>query len=235
MATYKVFAMIVLFSKQSFAQYNYLCDFNTKFTTNSNLFRNTSACEASYLNSCGSCRGMAWLWDIETHTLSWGDYIIETTINLGYVAGVGGGAGIRFRATCGGYYYTSIKSFRWDPDGVFNSKFSASDGSTELNDAYKEIGVYIDYILRVEVSGNSWTVFVDGEQMTSVTDSEFSVGSIGLVSDNAVATFKTLYITRTDTTAAPTVQPSTGQPTNRFVFMFYPSEQFIICVRCIHI
>ena len=231
-----LFTIVVIFSKQSFAQYNYLCDFDTKFTTNSvgqwSAYGSTP-CQIAQLNRCDNCGSVAWLGDIDANTLSWTDYTIESTIAL---HGSGNSwAGIIFRATeisddwyGGSYYFASIVNQNFfstiQGDRVSNTKFSS--GFKELNGDYKKIDSYTDYTLRVEVSGNSWIVFIDEEQVTSGTDSEFSAGSIGLRTYGVAAAFKTLYITRTGTaastaTSAPTVQPSTtSQPTNRFVFMF---------------
>merc|ERR1740123_922819 len=83
---------------------------------------------------------------------------------------------------------------------------------------------YRDYTLKVVVSDDSWTVYLDDQYMFEVEDSSFDAGSIGLRTYGVIAWFKTLYISGIPTaqptaalivqTANPTTSyPTTNQPT----------------------
>ena len=209
--------LLITFIPAITGQHNYLCNFDTKFTSNSvgNWQTSTDSCQVK--QSADDVGAVAWMGEIDPTTLSWTDYTIESTMQFdwsdGYVS-----MGIIFRANSignnwyeGGYYYSAIGT---DDGGQFmNSEFN-SNYYLKRNTISREFVPYTDYTIRIEVNGSSWTTIVDGQQI-SYTDSSFPSGSIGLRTSGTSATFKTLFISGVPTwsptaapSAAPTVIPS---------------------------
>merc|ERR1712228_121018 len=173
--------------------------------------------QLNHLNGCSNnCGSVAWLGDIDRDSQSWTNYTIESTLQIQRQGSGNALAGIIFRVNSisdkwngGDYYSATITSQSSRGKKVSVNKFF--NGYSDLILVPWDIDSYVDYNLRVEVSGNSWIVYVDNVQVLTGSDSSFNAGSIGLRTYQTSALFRNLYVTRNDlstTTIQPTLTPS---------------------------
>eukprot|EP01084_Bolivina_argentea_P177070 306284_1 len=232
------FFIIILASDTLHGKYNYLCDFNSNFTTNTIGTWNfdSNLCTLSQTGSALSTFGaVAWLGE-NTETLLWNDYVIESVVNT-YTANANSYVAIIFRAQeitnqaqVGAYYAATLAAFDGTSGALFDVgtvRYKSGLGGYETLDttSYTTL-TNRDYTVRIEVSGNSFALYIDNNItpiFTSV-DNTLTFGSIGFRVTYAKATFKSLYITL-PTVAPITSLPTTGIPTTALPTSVAPTEQ----------
>ena len=116
---------------------------------------------------------------VDSLTLS--DYVIEA--NLRFTDSVGFRAGIVFRYTDNAHYYAFEPSNEYDDIGLIkytpeNSGYGTVITSTG-NWAYP-IERDTDYLLKVIVQGDTFTCFINGEEVISGSDGSYTTGKVGL-------------------------------------------------------
>ena len=214
------------------SQYNFLCDYSSIFTTNGvGTWTFSSLCEVDQLNAqTGNDASIIWLGEY-SDSIYWTDYFIESTMQFQKTQPISNGlsvdtpaVGIMFRAKSlsEGYYlstmYLNVVS---NTSAMANSRVDANN-FVQIGDAKTEFYLqsYVDYTLRVNVSGNQWTFYLDnpdGEEITRIrtadVTSAYSIGSIGFRTYRASAKFKTLFISGPGVKYPPTAAP-TGQTIN---------------------
>eukprot|EP01084_Bolivina_argentea_P044013 81038_1 len=204
-------------------QHNYLCEYNTKFTTNSvaSWSWDSNTCYLS-TNGCNSCGAVVWLADLLPESLLWTDYTIITDLKIN-----SGISGVILRATdiatawdSGKYYFVAIKN---SADTVAFGEIHNTFGFNVIKQTGTHSVWYNTYYeLKIIVTGNSFDVYLDNSFVYTATDDTFTVGSIGLRSYGSIVTFKTLNITLP--TQSPTTNtPTTYIPTNTQPTTYYPT------------
>eukprot|EP01084_Bolivina_argentea_P094304 169538_1 len=206
-------AFITILIQTIHSQYNYLCGFNTNFTTNQgvntgNWEFNSTTCEVTQTSTTAN-GAVAWL-----GIKPWTDYTIEAVINVKNGIQTNTIAAIIFRAQSisptgsdiGEYYAATL--IYWN-----NYKFHAIRYSTIGYNILKQLNngpcnYDQDYLIKIEVSANTYTFYLDNNLIFSVDDTVYLSGSVGLRSSYTKAVFKTLYIT------FPTNAPTTYVPTS---------------------
>jgi len=119
---------------------------------------------------------------------TWTDYTVEATVRIDESGGVAAILGIFFRVTeksAGGDYYL----FRLDERPAEGpGLIKAPNVTMQINpDKPAEIGR--DYVLKVEVEGDSIRCYVDGVLEIETTDSDFATGAVGVGTFDAVGSF----------------------------------------------
>lgn len=92
------------------------------------------------------------------------------------------------------YYYVS---FNETNDNGTNGFFKSVNGTkTQLKNFTPVIKTDTYYKIKVVKTGDTYTVYLDGTNVGSVTDSTFGAGSVGFGSRNNAAVFDNLLVTR---------------------------------------
>eukprot|EP01084_Bolivina_argentea_P202160 345468_1 len=235
MCTMTYLLLTLLLCNVSRSQYNYLCDFDTKFTVNTvgKWTFDSNSCHVTQTNYVTAWGAVAWIGN-NINTLKWTNYTIESVINTQETAAGEGYVGIIFRAQkIDGYvedygdYYGTTLGYTGTLFKVANLRYNKEPAAfTTLNKIGSTSGQHTtkneDHNLTIEVVGNSFTVYMDGVYAFTSKDTKYKSGSIGLRSTYARTTFKQLYITLpTNTTTPPTysptisttISPTTSEPT----------------------
>jgi len=132
-------------------------------------------------------------------SLSLTDCIIEAKVR--FTDTVGFRAEIIFRYTDIEHYYTFGLSNEYDV--AFLAIYSPGD--TEYGEVFAHSGedgghgsypteINIDYLLRVEIQGDTFTCFINGEEVCSGTDGTYSSGKVGLRARRADVSFDNFTI-----------------------------------------
>eukprot|EP01084_Bolivina_argentea_P176496 305417_1 len=233
-----------LFVSTTNTEFNYFCDGSNRLTAvrGSWVFDDTS-CSIQQVSS--SYQGaQIWLGNNDPTSLKWTNYQIETEITI--TNSDADGAGILFRSqslasnrddTASTYSVqiglTRIALHRFHPSSA--TLLKSVTFSMSLNKAYK---------LKVDVTGSTFTIYVDNKYKMSYSDVTYSYGSIGLrtyqarttfsnlkiifASDNYLHTINPTTVPTFDPTSNPTISP-TFDPTNNPTFptispTFMPTE-----------
>lgn len=149
--------------------------------------------------------------------LSLADYTIET--KLRFTDSVGYRAGIVFRYTDTEHYYSFEIGNEYDEiDIIKYSPIAPGYGEkrTVIQPSYGNSSILIqpnvDYILKIEVKGNKFTAFLNGQKVLSWTDDSYSHGGVGLRARRADVYFDyfTVYSISTEETFYNFYTNSTG-------------------------
>eukprot|EP01084_Bolivina_argentea_P021373 39707_1 len=195
--------------------YNYLCDFNNRFTTVTGTWNyNSTNCEVTSVNT--GLGNVVWMGDKDPQSLTWTDYKAEIV----FIMPVGGKAGILIRSMSvapenngGEQYEFGVKS---STDQVRMGEIYMGDW-TERHNQDKIIDANIEYTLRVEAVGNKFYCYLNNEYVFQKEDLSYDSGTIGLRTHNTNDTvFKSIritfptdgYLLTVDPTYAPTTAPS---------------------------
>ena len=119
---------------------------------------------------------------------SWTDYTVEATVRIDESGGVAAILGIFFRVTeksAGGDYYL----FRLDERPAEGPGLIKSPNVTMQINPNQPAELGRDYVLKVEVAGDSIRCYVDGVLEIDVTDSDFATGAVGVGTFDAVGSF----------------------------------------------
>ena len=153
------------------------------------------------------------------------DGVIETKIR--FSDAVNFKAGIAFRYLDSQHFYTFEISHEYNWCGVMiytpQSSFFGVDLVAKPSGTFP-VQLYTDYILKVVMQGDSFTCFVNGQQLLSLTDSRYKTGLVGLKATRSEASFD--YFKVENATNLPpneTNLPSPVPPRNPLV---YPNESY---------
>jgi len=157
--------------------------------------------------------------------LNLSDGVIETKIR--FSDAVNFKAGIVFRYSDSKHFYTFEISHEYNWCGVMiytpQSPFFGLDLAAKPSGTFP-VQLYTDYILKVVMQGNSFTCFVNGQQLLSLTDSRYETGLVGLKATRSEASFD--YFKIENATSFPTNETNLlppAPPRNPFV---YPIESY---------
>lgn len=110
------------------------------------------------------------------------DCIIETTMRFADTS-VGFKAGILFRYTDNSHYYNYVLSNEYD--NIVLDKYSP--GHEDYGEAISDVGEGVriiqedvDYSLKLVIQGDTFTCYLNGEEVLSGSDDSYSSGKIGL-------------------------------------------------------
>lgn len=127
------------------------------------------------------------------------DCVIEVKIR--FTDDVGFRAGIIFRYTDNEHYYSFELSneyddgvlFRYDPSDPLYGHPLASTGG----DYSYPIQKNTEYLIKVEVKGNTFKCFINGVEVCSGTDGTYGYGKVGLRAGRAIVYFDDFKVTKT--------------------------------------
>lgn len=138
--------------------------------------------------------------------MSWTDYTVESDVNIvdfngstrTYVAG---------RYTNGNNFYAA--SLYNSNEGTLEIRKKLSGSTTTLASKPYPLETGTWYNVKLEMSGNSINMYVNGTLELSTSDSSLSAGSAGLVTFKSMAMFDNVRVTDTngDTTIPPVTNP----------------------------
>eukprot|EP01083_Nonionella_stella_P058502 153178_1 len=219
--------------------FNYLCDYDNRFTVLSGSWAIDKAkCWLSETSYEGG--NVVWLGDKDPRSIEWTDYTIEFVVNIHNVSEPTAQAGLLLRALSvsknnnqGQQYWVDIKKttnamrFRQANQGNLTA------GTTYTKDIHWEFNQ--DYTIRVEVVGSRLSVYLNHKYKFDEISSAYNHGSIGFRTHKCNATFKRLRIIFPNTnsrislnpTASPTQPPTvpTNTPTlNPSTPTLYPTK-----------
>ena len=129
---------------------------------------------------------------------SWTDYTLEATVRIDESGGVAAILGIFFRVTeksAGGDYYL----FRLDERAAEGPALVKAPNTIIQENMEKPAAIGVDYVLKVEVEGDSIRCYVDGVLEIDVTDSDFAAGAVGVGTFDAVGAFDDVSVSGVDT------------------------------------
>ena len=195
--------------------FNYLCDYANRFTVISGDWtHDTSTCYLTQ-NDYSLDKASIWMGDADTNTLLWTDYSIEMEFVITY-DGASPGAYPDAMITLRQSQYLDeygiyLEAMNSNPLGMllFNS------GSTTLFKEPVSISPVLNtmYKLRVDVTGDTFEIYVNDNLEYTQIDSTHLTGSIGLRTFRCIVEFRSLYITFPNDGKLYTMNPSTS-PTN---------------------
>ena len=131
-------------------------------------------------------------------TLNLTDCVIETKVK--FTDDVGFRAGIVFRYTDNEHYYTFELSNEYDIGCLTiyypgNSHYGDNLAHTGGEGSYP-IQAYTEYLLRVEIKGNTFRCFINNVEVCSGTDGTYGSGKVGLRAGRAIVLFDNFNVTR---------------------------------------
>eukprot|EP01084_Bolivina_argentea_P057325 104746_1 len=186
--------------------FNYLCDYNNRFTQNNIGTFNYDAvtCQLTQTDS-GAYGAVVWLGENDLYSTNWTNFKIESEM----VINTGTSAGILLRTQSisdvnnGGEQYEFSISI-----GDQQVRMAYIDGKWNQRWLYDAVFTYeTKYKLRVEVKGNKFDVYLDNKWIFTQNDTTYSFGSVGLRSYASYAIFHTLRITF-DTNGLESIAPT---------------------------
>ena len=146
----------------------------------------------------------------QTGSSSWTNYSVQARVKPLAVNGSDRFAAVLARAqSMTSYYYLALRS-----SGRVELKKLVGGSSTTLASATVPFSLGTWYTLQLDVAGTSLRGFVNGLNVASATDSQFSSGRIGLATFNASASFDDVVVTDTITPPPTSSPPTSGPPTS---------------------
>eukprot|EP01084_Bolivina_argentea_P248012 414871_1 len=198
--------------------FNYLSDYNNRFTDNGfGVWSFDDPTDTLSATSAPDQDGITWLGGKDISTLGWTDYKVEVIFSMSS----GRWTGLVFRAQSllaslnNGQQYEVV----WHV-GNLKVQFYEDPGANLLAEGPEYPGTAWNQLvsLRVEVSGNTFTVYFENEYMFTYTDMDntYPFGSIGLITNDAVASFKSLRIVfeSNGLVLPPSISPTTDPTVN---------------------
>eukprot|EP01084_Bolivina_argentea_P253923 426734_1 len=197
-------------SNSHFLGFNYNCDATNRWVIISGTWNFDD--EACIVTQTDDTFGGAviWLGTADISSIQWRDYKIE--IKYRYLSGDEIGILVRSQTVSpindGGQQYSFSSSFNYQRVQMSIK----NDNHSYVTSEPVTINTNIEYILRVEVSGNIFDVYWNNKFIFTVNDSTFTFGSIGLRTFLASAIFTSVRITFPNNnylySVSPTQQPS---------------------------
>eukprot|EP01084_Bolivina_argentea_P030528 56540_1 len=176
--------------------FNYLCDSSNRFSIiKGDWIMNDTLCSVHQMNIT-TTNNVIWLGDLDTNSLLWTDYKIESEIELHNV-GQGGAAGIIFRAqsicstnNCGQQYYIYLD---YNEQRVVLGKIN--DGWNEYESQSILLELDTIYKLRVQLRYSEISIFLDNILQFTYYDMSYLYGSVGLKTIRSDTKFYSMRIT----------------------------------------
>ncbi len=140
---------------------------------------------------------------------SWANYTVQARVKPTGFDGSGAFAGIAARSTGSTTMYRLVLL-----SGRAELQMANGSSVTVIGGVNMSVSTSTFYTLRISLSGSSISGFVNSTQVGSGSNSQYSAGRIGLLTNHATARFDDVLVTDS-TTTPPTSQPPTGGPTSQ--------------------
>ncbi|HGJ64770.1 TPA: hypothetical protein ENS27_05190 [bacterium] len=125
--------------------------------------------------------------------VNWTDYTVEAKVRIEKGGELAPIIGVFFRVTDksekGDYYY-----FRLDQRPAEGPCLIKSPNTILLENKSKPCEIGVDYILKVEVKGDTFKCYIDNKLEMEVTDKSFTSGAIGVGTFNADGRFDNVSV-----------------------------------------
>ena len=115
------------------------------------------------------------------------DCVIQT--QLRFTDSVGFRAGIVFRYLDNDHYYSLEISNEYDKIDLVKYSPGNSEYGQNLQQNIVSLTSNVDYLLKLEVAGSSFSAFLDGKKVLTATDDSYSSGLVGLKARRADVSF----------------------------------------------
>ncbi len=148
---------------------------------------------------------------------SWTNYSVQTRVKATAFNGSNRFVAVIGRAQSNtSYYYLALRS-----NNTVELKKLVGGSSTTLGSRAQTVTLNSWYTLKLEMSGTTLRGYVNGTQVATATDSQFSAGNMGVATFNASANFDDVEVSTGTTTpptgsptASPTASPTSSPPPN---------------------